>query len=181
MLLHGVAFPGLGGMVTSAHTETDMEARVAAVGGKPGTSGRRHRCPAPRGEGKMVSPGGVVGRAVNHDFCRRVSQPMSATAITVGATLQPDGRTLLLEKELALPPGQVTVTVRADGPKSGPAMLEVLERIHQDQQRRGHRPMTEEEMAAEIAKARAVDDEYEERWRQIWSRTGERPENTDNR
>ncbi len=33
MLLHGVDLPGLGGMATSAHTETDVEATVAAVGG----------------------------------------------------------------------------------------------------------------------------------------------------
>jgi hypothetical protein len=38
-------------------------------------------------------------------------------------------------------------------------MLEVLERIHQDQQRRGRKPMTEEEMAAEIARMRAEDDD----------------------
>ena len=59
-------------------------------------------------------------------------------------------------------------------------MLEVLDRIHQDQQQRGRRPMTEEEMAAEIAQMRAEDDEYEDRWREIWSQTGTKPERTDN-
>lgn len=63
--------------------------------------------------------------------------------------------------------------VKAEGRASpgGPTMLEVLDRIHQDQVRRGQRPMTEEEMAAEIARMRAEDDEYEERCRAIWSQT----------
>jgi hypothetical protein len=51
-------------------------------------------------------------------------------------------------------------------------MVEVLDRIHRDQQQSGRKPMTEEEMAAEIAQFRADDDEYEERCRQIWSQTG---------
>src|SRR5216684_9417544 len=97
---------------------------------------------------------------------------MTPTTITVEATLQPDGVTLHLEKKLALPPGRVTVTVQPTGPGSGPTMLEVLDRIHRDQQQRGRRPMTEEEMTAEIADRRAEDDEDEERWRQIWSQTG---------
>jgi hypothetical protein len=46
------------------------------------------------------------------------------------------------------------VTVQTTGPKSGPTMLEVLERIHRDQQQRGQRPMTEEEMAAEYEEPR---------------------------
>ena len=59
-------------------------------------------------------------------------------------------------------------------------MLEVLDRIHQDQQKAGHRPMSEEEIAAEIAQIRADDNEYEERWAQIWSQTDVRKA-TDNR
>src|SRR5437764_12700700 len=100
---------------------------------------------------------------------------MTTTTITVEATLLPDGVTLQLEKKLALPPGRVTVTVQPTVPKSGPTMLEVLDRIHRDQQQRGRKPMTEEEMAAEIARARAEDD-YEDRWREIWSQTGTKPE-----
>ncbi len=80
---------------------------------------------------------------------------MTPSPITAEATLQPDGLTLQLEKKLTLPPGRVTVTVQPSGGKSGPTMLEVLDRIHQDQQRRGRKPMTEEEMAAEIARSRA--------------------------
>jgi hypothetical protein len=76
---------------------------------------------------------------------------MSTMTITVEATLQPDGVTLQLDKKVALPPGRVTVTVQPTMPLTGPTMLEVLDRIHRDQQQRGRRPMTEDEMAAEIA------------------------------
>src|SRR6266446_8137998 len=100
---------------------------------------------------------------------------MTTTTITVEATLQPDGVTLHLKKKLALAPGRVTVTVQPTEPGSGPSMLDVLDRIHRDQQHRGRRPMTEEEMAAEIAQMRGADDEYEERWRGIWSQSGTKP------
>jgi hypothetical protein len=104
---------------------------------------------------------------------------MTSIPITVEATLQPDGVTLQLEKKLTLPPGRVTVTVQLTGPRSGPTMLEVLERIHREQQQRGRKPMTEEEMAAEIAQMRREDNEDEERWREIWSRTGGKDQRTD--
>jgi hypothetical protein len=104
---------------------------------------------------------------------------MTAAAITVEATLQADGVTLHLEQRLALPPGCVSVTVQPAGPPSGPTLLEVLDRIHRDQQQRGRRPMTEEEMVAEIAQMRGEDDEYEERWREICSQDGAKPERTD--
>src|SRR5262245_54200536 len=97
---------------------------------------------------------------------------MTTTTITVEATLQPDGVTLQLEKKLALPPGRVTVTVQLTGSRTSPTMLEILDRIHQDQQQRGRRLMTEEEMTAEIAQLRTEDSEYEDRWRKIWSQTG---------
>jgi hypothetical protein len=97
---------------------------------------------------------------------------MSTSTITVGATLQPDGVTLQLEKKLPLPPGRVTVIVQPAEQRSGPTMLEVLDRIHREQQERGRRPMTEAEMAAEIAQMRAEEDEYEGRWRDIWSQSG---------
>ena len=105
---------------------------------------------------------------------------MTTAPITVEATLQPDGVTLQLEKKLCLSPGRVTVTVQPAGRPTGPTMMEVLERIHQGQQQRGRRPTTEEEMAAEIAQMRGEDQEYEERWREIWSQTGIKPERTDN-
>jgi hypothetical protein len=101
------------------------------------------------------------------------------TTITIEATLQSDGVTLHLEKKLALPPGRVTIIVQSAGPTSGPTMLEVLDRIHRDQQQRGRKPMTDEEMAAEIAEMRAEDEAYEERWQQIWSQTSTKSERTD--
>ena len=101
---------------------------------------------------------------------------MTITTITVEATLQADGVTLRLEEKLALPPGRVRVTVQPTVPRTGATMLEVLDRIHQDQQQRGRRPKTEEEMATEIAQLRAEDNEYEDRWREIWSQTGTNPE-----
>ena len=82
--------------------------------------------------------------------------------------------------KLALPPGRVILTVQPTTSKTGPTMLEVLDRIHRDQQQRGRKPMTEEEMATEIARTRAEDEEYEERWREIWAQTGTRVERSDN-
>jgi hypothetical protein len=105
---------------------------------------------------------------------------MTTTTITVEATLHADGVTLQLDKKVALLPGRVTVTVQSAEARSGPTMLEVLDRNHWDQQQRGRRPMTEEEMAAELAQMRAEDDEYEERWQEIWTQTGRKPEKTDN-
>ena len=105
---------------------------------------------------------------------------MTLPTITVGATLQPDGITLQLEKKLTLPPGPVTVTVQPVGPRSGPTMLETLDRIHREQQQHGRRPMTEAEMAAEIAQMRSEDDDYEARWREIWSQAGNKGDRTGN-
>jgi hypothetical protein len=121
----------------------------------------------------------TFGKEFTVSVSSRVKLNMTTTAITVEATLQPDGVTLHLEKKLALPPGRVTVTVQPTTPKAGPTMLEVLDRIHRDQQQRGHRPMTEEEMAADMTRMRAEEDEYEERWRDIWSQTGTKPPGTD--
>src|SRR4051794_33205438 len=104
---------------------------------------------------------------------------MATTTITVEATLQPDGVTLQLQQKLALPPGRVTVTVQPARSGDGPTMLEVLDRIHRDQQQRGGSPMTEEEMAAELNQMRGEDNQYEGRWQQIWAQTGTRTERTD--
>jgi hypothetical protein len=105
---------------------------------------------------------------------------MTPTTITVEATLQPDGVTLQLEKKLSLPPGRVTVIVQPTAPVSGPTMVDVLDRIHRDQQQRGRTPMTEEEMAAEVAAMRGVDGEDEDRWQKIWSQTSTKAERADN-
>jgi hypothetical protein len=119
-----------------------------------------------------MQPDGKQPQPAASRRCYPAWKTITATTITVEATLQPDGVTLRLETKLALPPGRVTVTVQPPGPGPGPTMLEVLDRIHQDQRQRGRTPMTEEEMAAEIAQLRAEGDDYEARWRQIWSETG---------
>ena len=84
-----------------------------------------------------------------------------------------------LDQKVSLPPGRVMVAVQPTVPGNGPTMLEVLDRIHRDQQAQGRTPMTEEEMAAEIAQMRAEEDESEERWRQIWSQTDARSKRRD--
>lgn len=95
------------------------------------------------------------------------------TTITLEGTLQADGVTLQLEKKVALPPGRVTVTVQSTPVQTatGPTMVEVLDRIHRNQQHRGREPMTEEDMVAEIAQLRD-DDEYEARCQKIWAQSG---------
>ena len=55
-------------------------------------------------------------------------------------------------------------------------MLDELDRIHTDQQRRGRRPMSEEEMAAEIAAVRGEDNNYDQRWHEIWTKSAAKPE-----
>jgi hypothetical protein len=104
---------------------------------------------------------------------------MNASTITIEATLQPDGLTLQLDNKLTLPPGRVTLTVQVVAPGSGPTMLEVLDHIHRAQQQRGRQPMTDDEMAAEVAQMRADDEEYEGRWRAIGAQTGDKMERTD--
>lgn len=96
---------------------------------------------------------------------------MNASTITLEATLLADGQTLQLNEKLPLPPGRVMVTVQTAAPKSAATLLEVLDRIRREQQQRGHVPMTEEEMEAEMAQMRSEDNDYEERWREIWSQT----------
>src|SRR5260370_38739791 len=101
---------------------------------------------------------------------------MSDEMLTVAATLGADGKTLELDEKLPLPPGRVTVTVHpASVPElPRPGVLEVLDRIHRDQQKRGYKGITEEETAAVIADIRG-EEEYEERWRQIRSNTTSAP------
>lgn len=111
---------------------------------------------------------------------RLVGKIMTTTPITVEATLQPDGITLHLERTIPLPPGRVTVTVQPKVLNTGPTMLEMLERIHKNQQQRGRKPMTEAEMATEIAELWDEDLEYEQRWQKIWGQTSTRTESTGN-
>jgi hypothetical protein len=101
---------------------------------------------------------------------------MSDEKVTVVATLRDDGKTLEFDEKVPVRPGRVSVTMQAVGvpepPK--PSVLEVLDRIHREQQERGYKGMTEQEMAAVIAEIRG-DEGYKERWRQIWSQTTSPP------
>jgi len=96
---------------------------------------------------------------------------MTPSYATGEGTLQPDGVTVQLDQKASLPPGRVTVMLQAVRTPSKETALEVLDRIHKERQQRGRRQMTEEEMNAEMAAMRAEDDDYEERWRLIWSQT----------
>jgi hypothetical protein len=102
---------------------------------------------------------------------------MNPTSVIVEGTLQPDGVTLRLEHKLSMPPGPVKVAVQSAAVRSDSTMLETLDRIHADQRKRGHEPMSENAMAAEIAETRSHDEEAEARWREIWSQT--KPPSTD--
>ena len=95
---------------------------------------------------------------------------MVTATVSVPAVLQDDGLTLRLDAKLSLPPGRVSVTIQPETPVTGQTALEVLARIHREQQDRGQIPKTAAEIDAEIAEIR--DDEgYEQRWREIWSNT----------
>jgi hypothetical protein len=94
-------------------------------------------------------------------------------AVVIGGLLKEDG-TLELDAKPALPPGRMHVTLQPVAAESGEqrrGWWEVLQQIHRDQQARGYRGRTEEELKADEAAQRAEDEEYEERWRQIWSQT----------
>ena len=94
---------------------------------------------------------------------------MNVSSVIVEGILQPDGVTLRLEKKLAIAPGRVMVVVQPVSIHTGSTMLETLDRIHADQKKRDYKPMTEDEMAAEIAQTRNEDEQDEARWREIGS------------
>lgn len=54
-------------------------------------------------------------------------------------------------------------------------MLEVLDRIHQSQRQRGRSPMTEDKMGVEIEQLLREDDNYDDRWQEIWSQADTKP------
>jgi len=88
---------------------------------------------------------------------------MNTIPFNVAGTLQPDGVTLRLEQKLALPPGPVTITVHPATPRTGPTMLETLDRIHAEQKKRNRTPMSDAEMAAEVSQMRGDDDQEDAR------------------
>jgi hypothetical protein len=100
---------------------------------------------------------------------------MKPSAVVVRGTLKEDGTLELADKPL-LPPGPVRVIVQPMDPaeESRPGLLEVLDQIRKGQEARGYKPPSAEEIEAEIADLRD-DEEYEERWRQIWAQTAQKP------
>jgi hypothetical protein len=101
---------------------------------------------------------------------------MNPTEVVVRGTLKEDG-TLELDEKPELPPGRVQVTLRhvPEAAPGRPGWWEVLQQIWKDQEARGYKGRTKEEIDAEIDAERAEEEEYEERWRQIWSQAGSPP------
>jgi hypothetical protein len=99
---------------------------------------------------------------------------MNPESVHVMGTLRADG-TLELDERPTLAPGRVRVAiVPTRSPAQGEAcrtMLDVLDGIREAQAARGYRGRSIEEMEADDARRRAEDDEYEERWRALWSQT----------
>jgi hypothetical protein len=97
---------------------------------------------------------------------------MNSSAVIVRGTLKEDG-TLELADKPELPPGPVRVILEPLDPSadSRPGLLEILDQIHAGQRARGFKGRTKEEIDAQIAADRAEEEEYEARWRQIWSQT----------
>jgi hypothetical protein len=91
---------------------------------------------------------------------------MNPTQVVVLGTLKPDGTVELDEKLVGLPPGRVQLTVQPIAPPSpsGPGLLEVLDRIHREQEARGYQARSKEEIDEEI---NALRDEWEERMQEI--------------
>lgn len=91
----------------------------------------------------------------------------------VDGVVKPDG-TLELVEHLRVPAGRVRVTVESLPESDRPGLLEVMEQIRQNQAARGYTGRTREEMQADEAANRAEEEEYEARWRSIWSETERR-------
>ena len=103
---------------------------------------------------------------------------MNLKSAVVQGTLKDDG-TLELDEKPPLAPGRVQVTILL---MSSPAVaqprrtiLDVLDEIHSAQEARGYRGRSIEEMEADEAARRAEAEEYEARWRTIWSQTTSTP------
>jgi hypothetical protein len=103
---------------------------------------------------------------------------MSADSVVVMGTLKADG-TLELDERPTLAPGRVRVAiVPARPPAAGQprrTILDVLDGIRAAQAARGYHGRSIEEMEADEAERRAEDEEYEERWRVLWSQATPAP------
>ncbi len=99
---------------------------------------------------------------------------MSGETVVVTGTLRADG-TLDLDERPGLAPGPVRVVIApvssASPGHSRRTILDVLGEIQSRQAARGFHGRSVEEMEADEAQRRSEDEEYEERWRTIWTQT----------
>jgi hypothetical protein len=91
---------------------------------------------------------------------------MSPTRIEVQGTLRPDG-TLLLDEKPNLPPGPVRVVLESRVTPAPPAesLLDFVQRVQRESVARGHRFLSDEELAAWVDDQRADDDRIEQAYK----------------
>jgi hypothetical protein len=88
---------------------------------------------------------------------------MSPISVEMEGTLRPDG-TVVLDERPPLSPGRVKVVLQAvsePNPPSVENLLDFVRRVQQESAARGHRFMTDEEVAAWVEELRADDDRIE--------------------
>jgi hypothetical protein len=85
------------------------------------------------------------------------------TEVVVHGTLMPDGR-LEVDQPVALPPGEVRVTIEALTPKPKRDVMEVLEEIWAVRKEKGLQGRSAEQVDADI---NAMRDEWEDRQREL--------------
>jgi hypothetical protein len=85
---------------------------------------------------------------------------VNATVETIDATLDANGH-LQLAHQPQLPPGPVTVTIRAAAPGSRRGLADVIREIRVDQIARGFTGLTAEQLRQREAEIEAENDEYD--------------------
>jgi hypothetical protein len=100
------------------------------------------------------------------------NRTMSLNTIIVQGTLKPDG-TLELDEKPTLAPGRVHVVLQpiSTGSTSNGGLAQTIEEIRLEQQARGYRGRTPEEMVHDDDERRADEESYEQRMQEIWSQT----------
>ena len=93
---------------------------------------------------------------------------MSQTQVEVQGTLRADG-VLVLDEKPNLPPGRVTVVVKAISPATPPqeSLLEYMQRTRRELEAMNYPFMNEEEVTAWIEELRAEDDRIERAYREM--------------
>jgi hypothetical protein len=95
---------------------------------------------------------------------------MNLKAATVHGTLKADG-TLELDEKPELAPGRVQITILpipvSSAAHAQRTIVDVLGEIRANQEARGYRGRSSEEMEADEAVRRSEDQAYEERWRSL--------------